>query len=152
LLITAASNAKKNTKRLTIEPRSVLSVYCRLKYEFSVKNVFKSKNNLILKKSTISSRLTLLAYLEVHCSIIECKNAQFRRFWISYLKNVDFASAQSSILYCSWLQRCDKRCSNIACNAAVAVCSFICQVGSSGRQRSDLCGLRIKLPLVCTGL
>jgi len=30
--------------------------------------------------------------------------------------------------------------------------SFICQVTSTRRQRSDLCGLRVKLPLVTTSL
>jgi len=33
-----------------------------------------------------------------------------------------------------------------------AVCSFICQGTSARRQRSDLCGLRVKLPSVTTSL
>jgi len=36
--------------------------------------------------------------------------------------------------------------------AQFAVCTFICQVTSTRRQRSDLCGLRFKLPPVTTSL
>jgi len=31
-----------------------------------------------------------------------------------------------------------------------SVCSFICQVASARRQRSDQCGFQVKLPLVAT--
>jgi len=35
---------------------------------------------------------------------------------------------------------------------AITVCSFICQVALVMRQRSDLCGLRVKLPPATAGL
>jgi len=37
-------------------------------------------------------------------------------------------------------------------NGRFAVCSFICQVASARRQRSELFGLRVKLPPVTTRL